>query len=181
VSALVDGAIQGADLGPVLAARQSGTLGEAHVALLRRVDLLALGALADKVRAEEVGEEVVIHTGEPPTDDGVVALPAPGADVTGLELLREVAIARVCAPRGARVRVDWTRCGLELAQVALGFGANELAGRLASKKGLPLVEGERLGVGKLSRLELAAVVKRRELEGFVRSAGRAPVFAEEAS
>ena len=34
----------------------------------------------------------------------------------------------ITGPRGARVRVDWTRCGLELAQVALGFGADELVG-----------------------------------------------------
>jgi hypothetical protein len=79
------------------------------------------------------------------------------------------------------VRVDWTRCGLELAQVALGFGASELAGRIANKRGLPMAEGEKLGVvGKKSRLEAADTVKRRELEGFVRRAGRTPRFCEEA-
>jgi hypothetical protein len=71
--------------------------------------------------------------------------------------------------------------GLELAQVALGFGANELEGRIANKRGLPMAEGEKLGVlGKASRLEDADVVKRKELEGFVRRAGRTPRFAEEA-
>jgi 2-iminoacetate synthase ThiH len=100
--------------------------------------------------------------------------------LTGLELLREVAIARITGPRGARVRVDWTRSGLELAQVALGFGANELAGFIANKRGLPMAEGEKLGVvGKKSRLEAAEIVKRKELEGFVRRAGRTPRFDEE--
>ena len=77
---------------------------------------------------------------------------------------------------GARVRVDWTRCGLELAQVALGFGANELAGRIANKRG-PAARG---GREARRRQEVAPgggarSVKRRELEGFVRRAGRTPV------
>jgi 2-iminoacetate synthase ThiH len=144
---------------------------------LNRADLLALGALADRVRLTEVGDEVRIYTHAAPDDAGAVVLPGPGAELTGLELLREVAIARITGPRGARVRVDWTRSGLELAQVALGFGANELAGFIASKRGLPMAEGEKLGVvGKKSRLEAAEVVKRKELEGFVRRAGRTPRF-----
>ncbi|HEY6463630.1 MAG TPA: hypothetical protein VIY73_25855 [Polyangiaceae bacterium] len=161
------------------------------------MDLLALGALADRVRRDEVGDEVRIYTRE--VDDGAgeprvegaaagagagstaIVLPLEGRTSTGLELLREVAIARVTGPRGARVRVDWTRAGLEIAQVALGFGANELEGRIANKRGLPMAEGEKLGVlGKASRLEDADVVKRKELEGFVRRAGRTPCFAEEA-
>jgi hypothetical protein len=60
--------------------------------------------------------------------------------------------------------------------VALGFGANELVGPIATKRGLPLQEGELAGVGKKSQRELAQVVKRRELAGFVQRAGREPVF-----
>ena len=87
-------------------------------------------------------------------------------------------MARVLGPRGARVRVDWARCGLELAQVALGFGADELVGRVASKRGLPLAEGELLGVGKRSALLPAEVVKRNELAGFVVRAGRKAVIVD---
>jgi len=85
----------------------------------------------------------------------------------------------VTGPRGARIRVDWTSCGLELAQVALGFGANELAGRIATKRGLAIAEGELAGVGKKSRLESARVVKQRELAGLVERAGRVPVFVHQ--
>jgi hypothetical protein len=139
-------------------------------------DLLALGALADRVRAEEVGDVVLIDTHGGEGREAIV-FPAEGSELTGLELLREIAVARVTGPRGARIRVDWTRCGLELAQIALGFGASELAGRIADKRGLPLADGARLGVvGKKSRLEAADLVKRRELEGFVRRAGRTPRF-----
>jgi hypothetical protein len=177
VTALVDSAIASAGLADVLAARSAGALSATHVARLREADLLVLGALADRVRADEVGAEVRIYTHDP-ADDADVVLPRAGSDLTGLELLREVAIARIAGPRGARVRVDWTLCGLELAQVAIGFGANELAGRIANKRGLPLAAGELLGVGKKSNLELADVVKRKELAGFVERAGRTPLFEE---
>lgn len=182
MSALVDGAIGRAGLAPVLEARREGALGQEQVEQLRRADLLVLGALADRVRAEEVGDEVRIFTSDPSGDeDGaeVCVVPAEGRELTGLDLLREVAMARLTGPRGVRVRVDWSRCGLEIAQVALGFGANELVGHIANKRGLPLAEGEVLGVGKRSRMALAALVKRRELEGFVRRAGRTPAFAPE--
>jgi 2-iminoacetate synthase ThiH len=217
MSALVERAIADAGLAPALAARRAGLLGAPHLALLRAADLLALGALADLVRAEEVGDEVRIYVRDAEGDGAVcdeaftiasvpfgpadastfASVPfgpadaftfpsAPfggasgaGPQLTGLELLREVAVARVMGPRGARVRVDWSRCGLELAQVALGFGANELVGRIANKRGLPLAEGERLGVGKKSRHLPADEVKRRELAGFVQRAGRTPCFVPE--
>jgi 2-iminoacetate synthase ThiH len=180
VSALVDRAIEAAGLSAVLAARQSGRVDAGDAERLHGADLLALGALADRVRANEVGDDVRIYTHAAAESGDAVVLPSPDGDLTGLELLREVAIARITGPRGARVRVDWTRSGLELAQVALGFGANELAGFIANKRGLPMAEGEKLGVvGKKSRLEAAEIVKRKELEGFVRRAGRTPRFDEE--
>jgi 2-iminoacetate synthase ThiH len=177
VSVLVDRALEATGLARLLEARRKGELSASDAAALAGADLLALGALADRVRADEVGADVVLYTHRPPADDGAVAvLPADGESPTGLELLRQVAVARVTGAPRARVRVDWSRCGLELAQVALGFGASELVGPIASKRGLPLQEGELLGVGKKSQRELAQVVKRRELAGFVRRAGRVPVF-----
>jgi hypothetical protein len=179
LSALIDRAIADAGLGGILDARRAGPLSEADLAGLRVADLLALGALADRVRADETGPEVRIYTADGADGAGegsVVVLPRSGRELTGLELLREVAIARVSGPRGARVRVDWTACGLELAQIALGFGASELCGRVANKRGLPFAEGELAGVGKKSRLEPALAVKQREISGFVRRAGRTPVF-----
>ncbi len=180
MSALVDRAIESAGLGGVVAAREaaSGSL-ESHpvwLARLRSADLLALGALADRVRTAEVGPEVRIYTSPPEDDAQVVVLPRDDKDLSGLDLLREVAIARITGRRGARVRVDWTRCGLELAQVALGFGANELAGFIATKRGLPIAPGELAGVGKKSLRELAQVVKRKELAGCVERGGRVPLF-----
>jgi hypothetical protein len=181
VTAIVDAAIAQAGLAALLHARREGGSSAQDAAFLRGVDLLALGAYADRVRAEEVGAEVVIRTyGTDDTEAGdlaAVRFPAGGVQLTGLELLREVAIARVTGARGVCVAVDWTACGLELAQVALGFGANELRGRIADKRGLPFADGELVGVGKRSRLEPAVVAKEKEIAGFVVRAGRTPVFA----
>ncbi len=177
MSLLVDKAIEGAGLADVVAARRKGTISETQLGRLRAADLLALGAIAARVRSEEVGQDVRIYmSGRGGVDSAVVSFPRAGDDLTGLELLREIAVARVTAPPAARIRVDWTSCGLELAQVALGFGANELAGRIATKRGLPIAEGELAGVGKRSNLESAQIVKERELAGFVKRAGRIPVF-----
>jgi 2-iminoacetate synthase ThiH len=176
LSALVDRAIAAAGLSSVLASRREQTMGEADVALLHGADLLALGALADRVRREEVGDQVRIYAPPPQRDTDAIVLPHDEGGLTGLELLREIAVARVTGPPGARVRIDWTRCGLELAQVGLGFGANELAGHIASKRGLPFADGELMGVGKRSRMQPAHVIKKKELAGFVRRTGRIPVF-----
>ena len=196
MSNLVERAIDAAGLGTVLAARRAAASMDAHASRLRGADLLALGALADRVRVEEVGADVRIYmTSAPPSGDerapagdgsappsgdgsaaGVIVLPRDDQELAGLDLLREVAVARITGPRGARVRVDWTRCGLELAQVALGFGANELVGFVATKRGLPIADGELAGVGKKSKRELAQIVKRKELAACIERGGRVPVF-----
>jgi 2-iminoacetate synthase ThiH len=179
VSALVERALAEAGLVQVLEARRAGTLDSSHVARLHAADLLALGALADRIRAHEVGDIVRVYTDAAAARarDTVVVFPRDGGEArTGLELLRDIAIARIVGPPAARVRVDWTRAGLELAQVALGFGANELAGAIASKRGLPITDGEMSGTGKRSALQPMQLVKKRELADFIRRGGRRPVF-----
>lgn len=176
MSVLIDRAIREAGLEPVLAARSRGELARARELLTdRALDLLALGALADKVRAEEVGATVRVCLS--PAGEGAdgrepdVIEVAPSAD-----FLRDVAVARLGAPRGARVRVAWNAVGLELAQVALSFGANELRGTLADKRGLPLANGQMLGVGKRSERVPAALQKQRELAALLERGGRTVVF-----
>ncbi len=148
-------AIDRAGLVDVREARQRGDRAalEAAIPRLESADLLAVGALADVARVEDVGDDVRIHLRGAPPD--LVLLRG-----TGLDLLRRVAIARIT--RGARIAVDFTDCGFELAQVALGFGASELVGTAANKRGLPLENGAK---------------RESEIEGLVTRCRRRAVLA----
>jgi len=148
--------------------RASQNIGPSLERRLRDADLLALGALADIVRCDEVGGAVRIHLG--------TAAPSDALRATGLELLRAVAIARVMGPRAARVCVDFGASGLEIAQVALGFGASELVGPIANRRGLPIADDAQKKVKGKGMVALKAL-KQEELAMLVRRAGREPVFA----
>jgi 2-iminoacetate synthase ThiH len=180
MSVLVDRAIESAGLSDLLEMPRDGRISSDLASRLASADLLALGALADRIRQQEVGDEVRVFTGDVSSDPmmGLVLISAGEGEATGLDLLRKVAVSRATGPRGVNVRVDWTVCGLELAQVTLGFGANELCGRIANKRGLPLAPGELSGVGKKSRRELADRAKRAELAGYIQRAGRVPMFID---
>jgi hypothetical protein len=178
VSTLVEQAIAAAGLEDVLLERRAGDLRTIDANRLAASDLLVLGALADRVRAEEVGSVVRVLTSPPLGGAGVVTFPAAEEKVPCLDLLRAVAMARLTGPRSVTVRVDFGQSGLEIAQIALNFGANELMGPIVSKSGAAFAAGALAGVGKKSRLELASALKRREIEGFIHLAGRVPVFVD---
>lgn len=173
-------AIEAAGLGDVLAARRAGDLEGVRAAEGRMLaaDLLAVGALADAVRAEEVGDVVRVHTHN--VQSTHIAPPGVllGAGERGLELLRRVAIARLTAPRGAAVAVDWAAAGFEIAQVALGFGASELLGPVQSRRGLPIAEDAAKKV-KGQGMVAVATLKKQEISGMIRRTGRTPLFDDE--
>lgn len=176
MSALVTSAIERGGLGELLAARRSGDFAAlAHAApLLEACDLLLLGALADLIRREEVGDEVKIYANAE-VDHGDASIF--GARERGIVLLRRVAIARITGPARARVRVDWGSAGLEIAQVALGFGASELWGPVANKRGLEIAEDATKKVKGKGRVS-ARAMKREEILGLVRRCRREPVLEE---
>jgi 2-iminoacetate synthase ThiH len=185
MSALVDRAILAAGLGPITEARRRGDL--ARVSDLARAleacDLLALGALADRVRKEEVGDTVKVFTrGTPSSGPGAFVVHADEAEVSKGRgtVLRRVAIARITGPRAGRVVVDWASVGLELAQVALGFGASELAGPVVTRRGLPIAD-DRMQKVKGAGFVSSQLLKKRELAVLVRMAGREVVFVDGAS
>ena len=161
MKALVAAAIAEAGLGEVLETRRLGNISALHALLprLEAADILALGALADEVRKLEVGAEVRVFTSAPAIDH---AKDSAVIDVKskGLALLREVAIARITGPAAARIRVDAAACGIQLGQVALGFGASELA--FADKRVLPMADEHR--------------IDQSELAGLIERAGRRPSF-----
>jgi len=148
----------------VLEARKSGADLKSFERRLRDADLLALGALADAIRREEVGSVVRVHLGVAP--EGVIA-------AKGLEVLREVAIARVLGERGARVCVDFGASGLEIAQVALGFGASEMSGPIANRRGLPIADDAKKKVKGKGMVALRAL-QQEEILTIIRRAKREP-------
>jgi 2-iminoacetate synthase ThiH len=172
----VEQAIERAGLLEVLRARERGDLDAVResVASWRGADLLALGALADRIRREEVGDVVrfVLPSSGRADDAGVHVAKGENA---GLDFLRAVAIARITAEKGSNVRIDWDDAGFELAQVALGFGANEIRGALANKRGLPIHEEDVKKVKGEGMVSLQAL-KKRELEKILACVGRTVVF-----
>ncbi|MBX3205850.1 MAG: hypothetical protein KF764_12325 [Labilithrix sp.] len=170
----VEKAIARAGLADVVPARARGDLGAVHalVASLGEIDLLALGAVADVVRVSEGGDVVRVH----PTASSDVAWIRGAA--SELELLRAVAVARITGPVGGRVGVDWGEQGLELAQVALGFGATDLTGPITRKSG-DLIADDELKKVKGQGMVAASALKRREIAALVRNAGRTCEFTDE--
>lgn len=164
MKALVAAAIAEAGLGEIFEARRAGNISLVHALLpkLEAADLLALGALADEIRKLEVGAEVRVFTSALAEDAAVIDVKSREIRGTsqGLDLLRDVAIARITGPAAARVRVDAMQIGIQLGQVALGFGASELA--FADKRALPMADDHR--------------IDRQELTGLIERAGRRPSF-----
>jgi hypothetical protein len=181
VSRFIEEAIAKAGMAPVLAARRAGDLDTVRstVTTWGAADLLVLGAVADAVRVEDVGEVVRIHEHasrtNAPTDD--ITWVDASMHASELEFLRAVAIARIAGRTGARIGIDWSKCGMELAQVALGFGASEMRGPITRKSGLPIYADEKLKVKGQGMVELASI-KRQEIGALVTHAGRLPVFVE---
>ncbi len=178
MSAIVDKAILAAGLGDLAHARRARDwdavkrLGGA----LDHAPLLTLGALADRVRAEEIGDAVIIHVKRP---DEALGVPDAGALASrGIDILKLVARARILGVHAAPVCVDWGATGLELAQVALGFGASELTGPLSNRRGLPIAEDAQVKVKGVGMVAVQSL-KRRELETLLERAGRRAVFARE--
>jgi hypothetical protein len=177
VSRFVDGAIEAAGLSAIRPARHRGDLDAVRALLSPRVaagiDLLVLGALADAIRSVESGDVVRVH-------DAASAAVTWVREVTSeLALLRAVAIARITGPIAASIGVDWGRHGLELAQVALGFGATDLTGPITRKSGL-LISEDDLRKVKGEGMVARAALKRREIAALVRNAGRTCEFADAA-
>jgi hypothetical protein len=175
MSTLSEQAIVREGLWPILEARRARDVnGVREIAgALEHADLLAVGALADLVRTEEAGDLVRIFANvRPDPEDGAIDVRRGSKDDgSGIRFLRSVAVARITGPLAASVRVDWAEIGLELAQVALGFGASELVGPIANKRGLAIADDEEKKVKGVGMVSVQAM-KQQELAGLVRRSGR---------
>lgn len=100
--------------------------------------------------------------------DGV--LPTPEGEPLGLDTLRFVALCRLHLPV-PHVAVDFARLGHRLAQMALGFGADELFGPIVSERALRL--GDNAGNPAMTRKEAATLIRGAGWQPFERVSGGA--------
>lgn len=124
----------------------------------QNIDLLVLGGLADRMRAAERGDIVRLHldrSGAPSPADGSTDAHA---------FLRAIAIRRLTV--GGPIAIDTEHVGLQLAQVALAFGADEL-----------IVPIDRLSL-EVYGSEEKRVLRERELVSLIRAAGRVARIVE---
>ena len=180
MSRFVEESIAKGGLLPVLLAHRAGDLAAVRAAqpTWSAADLLLLGAIADTVRAEDGGDTVSIHEQHGGAHGADVTWVAPVKGVSEIDTLRAVAVARIAAAKSARVGVDWSQCGMELAQVALGFGASDLRGPITRKSGLPIYEDETTKVKGQGQVELRSI-KKREIAALITHAGRVAVFVDD--
>ena len=174
MSKFIEDAITKAGLLPLLTAHRAGDEATVLAALpvLQKTDLLVLGAVADILRAEDSGTTVHIYEN---AAEGVTWV----APVTSeLDTLRAVAIARITGSLNARIGIDWSQTGMELAQVALGFGASDWRGPITRRSGLPILEDEVQKVKGQGMVEYRSI-KKKEISDLVTHAGRQPVFVED--
>jgi hypothetical protein len=161
-------------LGGLSAAVEAGarTLVTAQAASLREAGelrkLLRLPYRAGESEAERLGrlDEVAALVRGGLALDGV--LPSPEGEPLGLDTVRFVALCRMhlAVPH---VIVDFARLGHRLAQMCLGFGADELFGPIVSERALRL--GDNAGNPAMTRKEAATLIRGAGLQPFERSAG----------
>lgn len=141
-------------------------LQEDELARLRAADLLLVAGLADNMRAYFRGDEVRVLAERSARELGLIVFDQRAREegLTGAELLRELALLRLCTPPSQSIAVSMESLGLELAQTALLFGADSLVGDLRSERTLPLLDGP--------------TSRRREVEGLVARSGRRARFSD---
>lgn len=174
MTTFVERAIERAGLGGIFfEARERGDMNAVRAMLRGDLDILILGAIADRIRAKECGDEVRIHPNAAPV---VTWIDRTGK--TELELVRECAIARITMARGAAIGVDWATQGLEIQQVALGFGITDLTGPMTRKAG-DLIDADALKKVKGQGMVAQTALRRLEIAALIKNAGRKCVFTDD--
>lgn len=165
-----------AALGGLPAAIEAGvrTLISSQPALLREAIAAGLrGVLRLRYRANESEEERLARLDELAAMvnqglalDGV--LPTCDGEALGLDTVRFIALCRVRLPV-RHVIVDFARLGHRLAQMSLGFGADELFGPIVSERALRL--GDNAGNPAMTRKEAATLLTGAGLAPYERLSG----------
>jgi hypothetical protein len=96
-------------------------------------------------------------------------MPAPEGEPHGLDTLRLFALCRLSLPAVPHLIADVTRLGPRLAQMALGFGADELYAPIVGERALRL--GDNAHNPALTRKEAAVLIRGAGLTACERLAG----------
>jgi hypothetical protein len=91
-----------------------------------------------------------------PTTPGGI-MPAPAGEPFGLDTLRVFALCRLALPRVPHVLADVTTLGPRLAQMAFGFGADELYAPIVAERALRL--GANANNPALTRKEAVTLIR----------------------
>jgi hypothetical protein len=116
--------------------------------------------------AERLARLAALATATPPP---VAIMPAPEGEPHGLDTLRLFALCRLALPAVPHVIADVTRLGPRLAQMALGFGADELFAPIVGERALRL--GDNAHNPALTRKEAAVLIRGAGLTACERLAG----------
>jgi len=98
-------------------------------------------------------------------------LPTPDGEPQGLDTLDVTARCRLDLPGSHHVVADFQRLGPRLAQMALGFGADELFGPIVAERALRL--GDNARNPAMTRKEAATLIRGAGLRPFERGIGDA--------
>ena len=167
-------AIERAGLGGIFAARKRGDLDAVRAMLRGDIDILILGAIADAYPRRRVRR----RGSHPRMRTNPVVTWIPRGGKSELELLRACAIARITMARGAAIGLDWATQGLEIQQVALGFGITDLTGPMTRKAG-DLIEAEALKKVQGQGMVAQTALRRLEIAALIKNAGRRCVFTDD--
>jgi hypothetical protein len=165
---LIELALSQANANDLVKRRSAGrSLSANELEQLSSLDLLVLGAAADRVRQADCGDEVRVYVGRTPLASERFLLVDDLEGKRGTDLFRHLAALRLSSPAGARVCLAYDQVGIEIAQVALAFGVSDLAGPVRGKNALPLSSDAQ-----------KALTRRAEIAGYIARAKRTAVFVD---
>jgi aminodeoxyfutalosine synthase len=118
--------------------------------------LIRLRALQDETHGFQAFVPLAFH----PEKTGLAHLPAP----TGLQDLREIAVARLMLDNFPHIKAYWVMLSVEVAQVALWYGADDVDGTIVQEQ-----------IAHSAGARTPAGLRREELIRRILEAGRRPV------
>ena len=95
------------------------------------------------------------------TENSLLKVPSA---VTGLDILRTIAVSRLLLDNVPHIKAYWVMLTVKLAQVALAFGADDFDGTVVEEK-----------IGHMAGAESEQGLARAELEAMIRGCGFTPV------